>query len=227
MHVVHVVTVPPRGSAPDLLWRRFAGIIGADHEGVDITRAPANASLGLVEVELLRRINLALPEDLPDWFYMRSVKDALASDALAKEPKPERLELPDDRLPWACEQSDRLADGLRAAGYDVIGDLADLTPRRPAGSRGPADLDDDELLRPALTVVTTLLTSMAADQGVPAAPPPAGPTPPRRSAQLIKRAAIATSRRSQTVHRLRRGYWHVTNAVRRGRSGLVTPEEFR
>lgn len=214
---VHVITVPPRGSEPDLLWRRFAGVIGADHEGIDLAVAPSNASLGLAAVELLRRVNVALPEELPDWFYMRTVKDVVVADALTKVTDPERLELPHERFPWAAEQSQRLATGLAASGFDIVGDLADLTPCPSSGSRSPADVGDDELLPHAIEVVRVLLTGAAAGQGVPARPAPPERQPPR-AVSIPKQLAISASRRSAMLHRARRGYWHAANAVRRVRA---------
>src|ERR687887_208931 len=58
---VHVITVPPRGSAPGLLWERYAGVLGVDPTAADLAVARSNVSLGLAEVELLRRVNAALP----------------------------------------------------------------------------------------------------------------------------------------------------------------------
>ncbi|HVW80161.1 MAG TPA: hypothetical protein VHB69_04385 [Mycobacteriales bacterium] len=217
---VHVVTVPPRGSAPDLLWQRFAGIIGARHKSVDPTVGGANASLGLAETELLRQINLALPEELPNWFYMNVVKDQLAAQILANEPKPERLELPKDRFAWAAKESKRVAAGLRAAGVDIVGDLSDLAPVRPRAaarhvSRSPDDLDGEELLRPALSIITSLLAERAAEQGI---QPRVEPVEPARQS-AVKRALIRASHKSRAIHGLRRGYWDLANAARRRRRG--------
>ena len=54
---VHVVTVPPAGTDPGLLWERFAGLVGIDPDTVDTTVARANPSLGAEEVTFLRRVN--------------------------------------------------------------------------------------------------------------------------------------------------------------------------
>jgi hypothetical protein len=210
---VHVLTVPPRGSAPDLLWHRFAGIIGAGHDGIDISVAESNASLSIAETELLRQVNLAIPEDLPNWFYMSTVKDRLAAGVLSDSPKPERLELPAKRFPWANRQSKQVTAAVRAAGYDVVGDLTDLVPVKGQGSRGPADLDGEELLRPALTAITALLSELAAEQGIRQTARSGEPVGQSR----IKRAVIAASHRSRAIHQLRRGYWNLANAARRRR----------
>jgi hypothetical protein len=124
----HVITMPPRGSAPGLLWERFAGLLGVDPASVDVTRARANSSLGLPEIEFLRRLNCDLPDELPDWFYMWSVKEGLAHKALAARPVGERLTLPAERIGWAKDHGELLTAGLRASAYDVVGDLGDLLP---------------------------------------------------------------------------------------------------
>ncbi len=209
---VHVVTMPPRGSAPDLLWQRFAGIIGVDPDRVDTSVAESNASLGLAETELLRQINLAIPAELPNWFYMNTVKDRLAAQVLANEPKPERLELPKERFAWAAKESKRVAAGLRAAGVDIVGDLADLAPvKGPSrqASRSPDHVDGDDLLRPALSIITAMLTEQAAAQGI----RDDGDEAAKKS--FVKRAVIRASHRSRIVHGLRRTYWNLANATRR------------
>ena len=79
---VHVITVPRHGPA-DLLWTRFVSVLGINPGGADLTRARTNSSLGLLEAEFLRRMNEALPGDVPDWFYTRNIKRVLAHDVLS------------------------------------------------------------------------------------------------------------------------------------------------
>jgi hypothetical protein len=141
---IHVITNPPRGSAPGLLWERFASLLGIDPGCADLSRARPNASLGMAETEFLRRLNQVLPgpDAVPDWFYMWNVKETLAHRALADRPHGERLVLPAERDAWAKEQSETLIGGLRASGYRIAGDLDDLRPpqvtQRPGdGGTGP------------------------------------------------------------------------------------------
>ncbi len=61
---VHVVTVPPAGAPPGLLWDRFAGLLGLDPDSFDTSTSRANTSLGLEQAEVLRRVNLALGDRL-------------------------------------------------------------------------------------------------------------------------------------------------------------------
>ena len=59
---VHLVTLPGRDEPKDALWRRFAGLLEIDPDTADTTASQPNESLGVVEVELLRRINPHLGE---------------------------------------------------------------------------------------------------------------------------------------------------------------------
>jgi hypothetical protein len=222
---VHVITMPSQRSDPDLLWRRFAGLLGVDAAAADTKRARSNASLGLAEVELLRRVNEALPEEIPGWFYMRNVKDTLAHGTLAaRRGTRRRLELPHEREKWARDYAETLVGGLASSGYDIIGDLAELLPapvsERPAR---PSDATEAEMLEAAVVAITTLLSELGTTQGIGTASAPAAPpageraaTPAARSsaAGLIKTRVIALSQRNATVFRMRRMYWHLANAAR-------------
>ena len=110
-------------------WQRFAGVLGVDADSVDLSRARANTSLGLPEIEFLRRLNEQLPDEAPDWFYMWNGKEALAHQTLAARQADGRLVLPADRHSWADAHADALISGLRKSSYDVVGDLDELQPR--------------------------------------------------------------------------------------------------
>ena len=125
---IHLITTAARAAGPNVLWDRFAGLLGVEPGSVDLSRARANASLGLAETEFLRRLNSELPDDVPDWFYMWNVKEALAHKALAARPAGRRLTLPADRAPWAAKHAEALITGLRDRSYDIIGDLDELLP---------------------------------------------------------------------------------------------------
>jgi hypothetical protein len=145
---VHVITVPRQDSA-NLLWARFAAVMGIDPAGCDLTGARRNSSLGLAETECLRRINQALPAEMPDWFYTREIKQILAHGVLCVRPNRSRLALPSGQEAWAADQAESLIAGLRNAEYDIVGDLAEL---RPAGQVGPVagvGLDADPDSQPA------------------------------------------------------------------------------
>jgi hypothetical protein len=135
---VHVVTVPHQAPG-SLLWTRFAAALEIDPRGCDVTRGRRNSSLGYAETEFLRRMNEALPADMPDWFYAREIKQILAHGVLSGRPHHARLVLPPSHAAWAAEQAEILLAGLRDAKYDIVGDLADLRPAEEAGHASPAD----------------------------------------------------------------------------------------
>jgi hypothetical protein len=133
---VHVVTVPHQSSG-SLLWTRFAAAMDIDPGGCDVTRGRRNSSLGYAETEFLRRMNEALPADMPDWFYAREIKQILAHGVLSDRPQHARPVLPPSHAVWAAEQAEILLAGLRDAKYDIVGDLTDLRPPGEAGHPSP------------------------------------------------------------------------------------------
>lgn len=155
---VHVVTVPPRGSAPDLLWERFASVLRVAPDVADTSVARANTSLGAAEVELLRRLNRELPDDVPAWFYEPRVKERLAHGVLAARPSSGPLRLPAEHDAWARARAARVVEELRTSPYDVVGDLDELCPA-PVGEGGvdPADVSSDQVLDAAVASLVAVL----------------------------------------------------------------------
>jgi hypothetical protein len=155
---VHVVTVPHPGAPSSLLWERFASVIGAGSIPVDLSATRPNASLGVAEVEMLRRLNRLLPRDLPDWFYTTRVKDQIAQRVLARRRGDDRVQLPPNRRKWADERSDQLLSALKASGYDVVGDLGDLRPIPSRSPRArPHEVTDKQLFDAAVNSLAALL----------------------------------------------------------------------
>ncbi|URN07024.1 hypothetical protein LUW74_29320 [Actinomadura madurae] len=134
---VHVVTLPPPGAPRDLLWRRFCAATGLVPDDYDLSRTFANPSLGLAETQFLLRLNEALGGRVAErvgWHaYNEDVKLFLAQQVLAGRPHPARIELPGEHVPWATERAVETVEELRAAGYDVVGDLYELMPGPASG----------------------------------------------------------------------------------------------
>lgn len=163
---VHVVTVPPIGADPGLLWERFAGLLGLDAASFDTAGFRSNTSLGLEQAEVLRRVNRALGERLPlPGPYPAVVKDVLAHQVLAAR-EGTRLTLSPEDTEFALEESRRMAESLSALGVDVVGSLEDLVPDpEPARSAASADAyrvpADADLLEEALAALADLLVEMS------------------------------------------------------------------
>ena len=125
---VHLVTVPPPGSSPTLLWERMCAVLGIAPDGYDTVVPRANVSLGLAEAELLRRTNAELAGRL-DWPQFASVaKFWLAEELLSARSESPRAQVPDRLRPWFAKASQAIIDEIAAHDYDVVGDLADLEP---------------------------------------------------------------------------------------------------
>lgn len=163
---VHIVTVPPPGSPPTLVWERFAGVLGIDPGRHDTTRTFGNPSLGMAQAQLLRKFNellLARPEeDRPSWpDYLRIFKDVYAQQILVELPGDRRITLPRDCHDWVVERAETMISKLRDGGYHIVGDLGDLQPALPADpAPATAPVGDDALLETALQSIEELIRRM-------------------------------------------------------------------
>lgn len=130
---VHVVTVPQPGGPHDELWRRFCHAVGVDPAWAPLDSVRRNPSIGSAETVLLRRLNARLrKEGLQQADYAALVRQLIVHETLAARTTADRITLPPNAYDWADEIADRWHDWLVGSGVDVIGDLEDLRPVRPA-----------------------------------------------------------------------------------------------
>jgi hypothetical protein len=183
---VHLITVPPAGAAPGLLWQRFAGVIGLDPARYDTDAGTANTSLGAAEVAVLRRLNIELaPYDIPWPVYDRRVKHGLAPAIGARSGL--RIELPQAAYDWALGWAKQAVEDVRGAGYDIVGDLAELIPtQRPTG-QDPDAVPAEAALPAAVAGMAALL--LQSEGRRPGAPVPAKPTLSVRARRYLLRRA--------------------------------------
>src|SRR5579875_882969 len=212
---IHVITTPPRGSSSALLWERFASLLGIDPGGVDLSRARPNASLGMPEIEFLRRLNLALPAEVPDWFYMWNVKEGVAHRMVTAGAGEDRLTLPGYRSPWAEQQGKNLVAALGGSNYDLVGDLDELLPRPVAEpARSPSGQPAEQVLAAAVQAAAAMVVSQY-HRACPAARPQGGRGLAGRvestvaAAPQFKRTVRALSSRYAAVRRLRVLTWRM------------------
>jgi len=124
---IHVLTLPPRDAPIELLWNRFCAVLGIDPRGFDLQVARTNTSLTQAEAEVLRRLNLVLPEDLEWPEYERLVKSRFNNIA-DQGGRGDPIRVPPRHQRRLVRQSQAIQGSLAQAGYDVVGDLSDLTP---------------------------------------------------------------------------------------------------
>lgn len=155
---VHLVTVPPTGAPRDLLWNRFATLIGVDPGSVDASIDAPNESLGVDEVETLRRINLHAPTDEERPRQQLLVRQVLAEGILAARANAQRFAPPTREHPWVVERGTQMVQELRRSAYDVVGDLDELLPPpEPPQGPQPDEVDDKAVAQVAVETVSAVL----------------------------------------------------------------------
>ena len=156
---VTVVTVPPPGGAPEVLWSRFASIVGPELEG--LTSAPdPNESLGAASAAAVRRLNELLDAEglpFPEGHQLR--KRLLTKQVLAARKSTEPA-IGLGVVPWVAEEADAQRAGLVDLGVRLVGDWADLTPVDVPGI-DPETLDDRAVGEAALAGLAGLLVALA------------------------------------------------------------------
>jgi hypothetical protein len=140
-----LVTVPQKGAAPDLLWRRFAEAAGFKAADFDL-EVRANKAIGLATAQVLLTLNqsYAATADAMPRYYDEYVKHRLAKRGLAERAHLEpRLGL---KEAWVVKEAARQVSVLRESGYRVVGDLEELQAVPVAGIHAdevsPTDLAD-------------------------------------------------------------------------------------
>jgi hypothetical protein len=157
---VHLVTVPRPGSSPTLLWERFAGLFGIDP--VEFTpTSRANASLGVPESAMLRRLNERLNDVLPNHHYRRFVREILVHENLSGRRGSPRLALPEHAHRWASDLGRSWVDELALRGYDVVGDLDDLVPSAPQPFVDPDTADERQVAEAAIDALAIMTSESA------------------------------------------------------------------
>lgn len=202
---VHVVTLPPPDAPRDQLWERFSSVLGVASEVVGEPPAFVNQSMGLVEAETLRRVNLALQGRWSAYDRARWIRSFLADQRLVPR-RGERF-WPDQAQIQDCrDRGERAVERLRAHGFDAVGDLDSLlVPQELPQRRHPDSVTDTEVAEVAVALVAQLLHDVR-ERSVPRAIPepsseprpstdaaPAAPAPRWRRAAARVRSVLPGS----------------------------------
>ncbi|QWF23727.1 sulfotransferase domain-containing protein [Nocardioides sp. LMS-CY] len=157
---IHVVPLT-KGAGPRALWDTFLDVCGQGSDGLESQEQPANTSLGLVEVEVLRRTNAELrgftsPTDRGRW-----IRGHLGERTLVHEGA-ERYRPSAEKLAELRRREERTLGLLAGGGFDLRGDLDLLRSADISARRHPSDATDAELLSVAVGAVAALLTDLRA-----------------------------------------------------------------
>jgi len=153
---LHVLTVPPAGSDPWLLWQRFAHIIGVDPAVCSVPPMTTKPSLGYPSAELMRRLNASLGK-IPKHEYRHTLKVGVGLDILPQRAALERpAQLDEATAQFAVSWNGHVRSAIRASGAHVVGDLDELPAHLSAEVRNGLVTrlrrpGDDEILAAADT----------------------------------------------------------------------------
>ncbi len=161
---VTVLTVPPPGAPPGVLWERFASLLPIEGAEIDLD-VRANPSLGLASLLVMRELNQRLEAaegpPITGRQYERVVKHLLAKRGLAGRREDPRLGYDTS---WVVERGDRDLERLRALDPHVAGDLEDLRCR-PVEGVAPEDVTAEQQLDAALAGLTEVVGRLARRSG--------------------------------------------------------------
>ncbi len=129
----HLVTVPPTGTAPGKLWRRYCRAFGIDPRWApDGGAARSNSSLGIDETAMLRELNRRLKKaGLDSESYRTLVRHVVTHQTLGQRKRMRPVTLPPSAHGWAEEIAEEWIEWVEGAGIDVVGSLDDLRPVFP------------------------------------------------------------------------------------------------
>jgi len=154
---VHLVTVPPEGSDPELLWQRFCSVLDLDGTSF-LQPRHTNDSLGVVSAGLMQRVNVrAIDQGVADADYKQLFQGTLAIDILAgKRGAEEAIAVSEEVDAWIRARAERTVKDLRRLDINVVGRVEDLLPGSALEGREPDDVDDAELLDACVDALVSL-----------------------------------------------------------------------
>jgi hypothetical protein len=156
---MHLIVVPSYSQDPEGVFNLMGEVVGFDGSVVTRPKGSVNASFGVVESEVFRRVNAALGDRLPDYKrdYTEAVRWPFAHGVLARSASP-KLTLPPEHLDWVQEHARRTVAAVRERGYPVHGDLDALVPDE-ASARPLPTYDEAAVAEASITA----LANYAAD----------------------------------------------------------------
>jgi hypothetical protein len=161
---VHLVTVPPPGAPPEVLWERFCAVLGIDGSGFTQPEQ-VNESLGVVSTVLMQRLNtVARSHDLPHLVYDRALRQAVAVDVLGpRRAREAPIAVSEELEEFLRERASQMLGDLQGLPLQLHGAWEDLLPRHSTHGRRPEEVSEAEILELALEALTTLAVQSSAE----------------------------------------------------------------
>ena len=154
---VHLVVHGAPGSPRNLLWERTCAVTGVDPSILGPGKL-ANESLGVSQIEFLRRVNAALPADRDRLDMGRMTKSFVTKKLLVDNGPAIPVALPEPARQWLTEVGQEAVAQLQDRDYDIVGDLEDLLPSADNGrGRTPDSVSDADVAAVASEAFARLL----------------------------------------------------------------------
>lgn len=153
-----LITLPPAGADPGILWTRFCSVIGIDPDSCGPGRR-SNESLGAESAMVMRELNVRLAErGMERRDYIRLVKHLFAKKGLVTR-KPQEPSIGFDQR-WVTRRSKRMIKQFEKLPVRVLGDLQELVPA-PVPGVNPTEIDVRAQLDAAVDGLAEALTLWA------------------------------------------------------------------
>ena len=151
-----------RSADREEIWRRFAGVVGIDPTRVDVSGSFPNESMGVVEAELLRRVNGHLGEFRSAFDRGVWIRTFLADERLVTR-RGERFWPYPDQVADCRARGERAVALLAERDVDLVGDPGWLlVPETLEQRRTPDTVSDTEVADAAAEVIAGLLGDVRA-----------------------------------------------------------------
>lgn len=153
---VRVIATPSPSTPGPGITELFCGAVGIDSDQLEQPAEELNVSLSLEQAEMLRRLNVALGDRMPQpgGAYGIGVRGWVTQGSLMKHPQPS-VRLPADAVPWCVEVTARQLAELGDLGVAVVGDPDDLLCPADLAS-GPVEASDADVADVAVATIADL-----------------------------------------------------------------------
>lgn len=170
------------------IWHRFAGVVGIDPSAVDVSGSFPNESMGVVEAELLRRVNAHLGDFHSAFDRGVWIRTFLADERLVTRGG-ERFWPYPDQVEDCRRRGERAVALLADRGVDVVGRPEWLLVPEDIGlRRTPDSVSDTEVADAAAEVIAGLLGDVRALKQERREDGPAGPAGPLSRLRRARRS---------------------------------------
>lgn len=155
---IHVVTVPPAGAEPHLLWERFCSATGMDANGLRAVDSTVHPAVDAVQAETLRRLNSRLAGRLSEQDYLFMVS-SVWRPSLRGSTNGSGIAFPPEHREWLMQRCEGVVEVVQGKPYHLVGDVDDL--------RSKADVlegeNPDEVSEAAVAKTTMTLLAATAE----------------------------------------------------------------